>query len=165
MAQIKLEGLMPAMLAPFKENGDLYIDGLKKNVEFLKDAGCSGMVCNGSTGEAANLLKEERTAVIKATKEVVGDEFLVVAGTGAPTTNATMALTEDAMKAGADVALVITPFNVIPNREGLFRHYSAIASMGVPLILYNLPEHTGVEIDFVTIERLLAKYDNVVGLK
>ena len=165
MAQIKLEGLMPAMLAPFKENGDLYIDGLKKNVEFLKDAGCSGTVCNGSTGEAPNLLKEERTAVIKATKEVVGDEFLVIAGTGAPTTNVTMALTEDAMKAGADVALVITPFNVIPNREGLFRHYSAIASMGVPLILYNLPEHTGVEIDFVTIERLLAKYDNVVGLK
>ncbi len=165
MAQIKLEGLMPAMLAPFKENGDLDIDGLKKNVEFLKDAGCSGIVCNGSTGEAANLLKEERAAVIKATKEVVGDEFLIVAGTGAPTTNVTMALTEDAMKAGADVALVITPFNIIPNKEGLFRHYSAIAGMGVPLILYNLPEHTGVEIDFVTIERLLAKYDNVVGMK
>ena len=53
MAQIKLEGLIPATLAPFKENGDLDIDGLKKNVEFLKDAGCSGAVCNGSTGEAA----------------------------------------------------------------------------------------------------------------
>lgn len=162
---MNLEGLMPAMLAPFTEDDQLDIEGLQINVKYLQQAGCSGIVCNGSTGEAANLSREERIAVIKATREVVKDHLTIIAGTGSATTRETLELTKDAMQDGADAALVITPFNVIPNKEGLFRHYAAVADLGYPIILYNLPEHTGVEIDFDTIERLLKSYDNIVGIK
>jgi 4-hydroxy-tetrahydrodipicolinate synthase len=89
---------------------------------------------------------------------------IVVAGTGAPTTNVTLNYTKDAMDAGADAALVITPFNAIPNKEGLYLHYKTVAEVGIPIIMYNLPQHTGVEIDLETMGRLV-KLDNIVGLK
>lgn len=156
---------MPAMLAPFTQDGLLDIEGLKTNVKFLQKAGCSGIVCNGSSGEAANLSREERIAVITATRETLEHNLCLVAGTGSATTRETLTLTRDAIQAGADAVLVITPFNVIPNKEGLFRHYAAVCDLGCPVILYNLPEHTGVEIDFDTIERLLASCANIVGMK
>jgi 4-hydroxy-tetrahydrodipicolinate synthase len=162
--KIRFEGMMPAMLAPFTADGRLDIEGIKQNVRFYMDAGCTGIVCNGSTGEAVSLTREERKAVIRATAEVVQGRLKIIAGTGVPTTNEAIALTRDALEAGADAVLVITPFNAIPNKAGLFKHYSAVAEVGIPLILYNLPAHTGVEIDFGTLDAL-AKFDNVVGIK
>jgi 4-hydroxy-tetrahydrodipicolinate synthase len=165
MAKMRLEGLYPAMIAPFTSRGELDIDGLQETARFLMDAGCSGIVCNGSTGEAANLSREERIKLIETTRKVVGGNVTVIAGTGSPTTRQTVSLCKDAREAGADAVLVITPFNVIPNKEGLYQHYAAIAEMGIPVILYNLPEHTGVVIGFDTMERLLAKYDTIIGIK
>lgn len=164
MKKIRFEGIFPAMIAPFKDDGKLDIEGIKVNVKFLMDAGCRGIVCNGSTGEAVNLSREERKDVIRATREVGQGRLQIIAGTGAPTTNDALELTADAMEVGADAALVITPFNAIPNEEGLFAHYEAIAKVGIPIILYNLPQHTGVEIDLDTLDRL-AKLDNIVGIK
>ncbi len=165
MAKLKLNGLYPAMIAPFNAQGELDLDGLSKTVQFLKNEGCSGVVCNGSTGEAANLTGEERATVVKVTREAAGKDFTIIAGTGTPTTRETAKLSKEAAAAGADAVLVITPFNIIPNKEGLYRHYAALAELGIPLIMYNLPAHTGVAIDFLTIERLLKKYPNVVGMK
>lgn len=164
MKKIRFAGIFPAMIAPFKDNGELDIEGIKVNVKFYMDAGCQGIVCNGSTGEAVNLSREERKAVITATREIGQGRLQIIAGTGAPTTQTALELTADAMEAGADAALVITPFNAIPNSEGLFRHYEEIAKVGIPIILYNLPQHTGVEIDLDTLERLV-KLENVVGIK
>jgi len=162
--KIKFEGLMPAIITPMDKDGEVDYEGLKKNVEFYINSGCSGIVANGSTGEAVNLTREERICIIKSVVEVAKGKVKVIAGTGAPTTNVTLKYTKDAMETGADVALVITPFNAIPNKEGLYLHYKKIAEVGIPIIMYNLPQHTGVEIDLDTMERLV-KLDNIVGLK
>jgi 4-hydroxy-tetrahydrodipicolinate synthase len=164
MGKVRFQGIMPAMLAPFKRNVQLDIEGIKTNATFFVEAGCTGIVCNGSTGEAVNLSAEERVAVINATREAVGKKLIIVAGTGAPTTSAAVESTTDALKAGADAALVITPFNAIPNKNGLYRHYAEIAQVGIPVIVYNLPQHTGVEIDLGTLEKLV-KLPAVVGIK
>jgi 4-hydroxy-tetrahydrodipicolinate synthase len=164
MGKARFQGIMPAMLAPFKRNLQLDIEGIKTNAKFFADAGCTGIVCNGSTGEAVNLSAEERVAVISATREAVGKKLIIIAGTGAPTTGAAVESTTDALKAGADAALVITPFNAIPNKNGLYRHYAEIAQVGIPVIVYNLPQHTGVEIDLGTLEKLV-KLSAVVGIK
>jgi 4-hydroxy-tetrahydrodipicolinate synthase len=164
MKKIKFEGLMPAIITPMDKDGEIDFEGLKKNVEFYLDAGCSGIVANGSTGEAVNLTREERINIIKTVVKIVRGKAVVVAGTGAPTTNVTLKYTKDAMETGADVALVITPFNAIPNKEGLYLHYKEVAEVGIPVIMYNLPQHTSVEIDLETMGRLV-KLDNIVGLK
>ena len=164
MKKLKFEGLMPAIITPMDKDGEIDFEGLKENVEFYLDAGCTGIVANGSTGEAVNLSREERIEVIKKVVEVVRGKVKVIAGTGAPTTNVTLQYTRDAMKAGADAVLVITPFNAIPNKEGLYLHYKAVAEVGIPVIMYNLPQHTSVEIDLETMGRLV-KLDNIVGLK
>jgi len=164
MKKMKFEGLMPAIITPMDKDGEIDFEGLKKNVEFYIDAGCTGIVANGSTGEAVNLNREERIAVVKKVVEIVKGKVKVIAGTGAPTTNVTIQYTEDAMNAGADAVLVITPFNAIPNKEGLYLHYKEVAEVGIPVIMYNLPQHTSVEIDLETMGRLV-KLDNIVGLK
>lgn len=164
MKKMKFEGLMPAIITPMDKDGGIDFEGLKKNVEFYIDAGCTGIVANGSTGEAVNLNREERIAIVKKVVEIVKGKVKVIAGTGAPTTNVTIQYTRDAMNAGADAVLVITPFNAIPNKEGLYLHYKEVAKVGIPVIMYNLPQHTSVEIDLETMGRLV-KLDNIVGLK
>jgi 4-hydroxy-tetrahydrodipicolinate synthase len=164
MKKMKFEGVMTAIIMPMNKDGELDFEGLKKNVEFYINSGCSGIVANGSTGEAVNLSREERIAVIKTVVKIAKGKVIVVAGTGAPTTNVTLNYTKDAMDAGADAALVITPFNAIPNKEGLYLHYKTVAKVGIPIIMYNLPAHTGIEIDLDTMGRLV-KLDNIVGLK
>jgi len=164
MKKMKFEGLMPAIITPMDKDGEIDFEGLKKNVEFYLGVGCTGIVANGSTGEAVNLSREERIEVIKKVVGVVKGKVKVIAGTGAPTTNVTLQYTRDAMNAGADAVLVITPFNAIPNKEGLYLHFKKVAEVGIPVIMYNLPQHTSVEIDLETMGRL-AKLDNIVGLK
>ena len=97
MGKVRFKGIMPAMLAPFKRNLQLDIEGIKTNAKFFADAGCTGIVCNGSTGEAVNLSAEERVAVINATREAVGRKLIIIAGTGAPTTGAAVESTTDAV--------------------------------------------------------------------
>jgi len=164
MKKMKFKGLMPAIITPMNQDGEIDLEGLKENIEFYIEAGCTGIVANGSTGEAVNLSREERIAVIKKVVEIAKGKVKVIAGTGAPTTNVTLQYTRDAMDAGADAVLVITPFNAIPNQEGLYLHYKAVAEVGIPVIMYNLPQHTSVEIDLETMGRLV-KLDNIVGLK
>jgi len=164
MQKLDLSGLMPAIITPLKETGEIDYPGLEKNVRYYVDAGCTGIVVNGSTGEAVNLTSMERRQLISEISRIVPEGVNVIAGTGTPTTKSTIELTEEAMEAGADAVLVITPYNAIPNAQGLLRHYSEVAEVGAPMILYNLPEHTGVTIGFKTIEALL-RFDNVVGIK
>ncbi|MHA1471138.1 MAG: 4-hydroxy-tetrahydrodipicolinate synthase [Candidatus Asgardarchaeia archaeon] len=164
MKKIKFDGLMPAIITPMNKDGEVNYEGLKKNVEFYINSGCTGIVANGSTGEAVNLSREERINIVKLIVKIAKGKVKVISGTGAPTTNVTLQYTKDAMDAGADAALVITPFYAIPNKEGLYLHYKKIAEVGIPIIIYNLPQATGVEIDFDTTERLV-KLDNIVGIK
>ena len=162
---IKIEGIFPALATSFKNTGEVDLEGVRKNIEFCLDSGCSGVTVLGSTGEAINLDKEERHEITKLAVEICHQcGKLVIAGTGAATTKDAVSLTQDAMDDGADAALVITPFNNIPNHKGLIAHYKAVCSVGIPVILYNLPSHTGVDINFFTFQELI-EIPNVIGMK
>jgi 4-hydroxy-tetrahydrodipicolinate synthase len=163
--EIRLEGIIPAMLTPFTENGEIDVDGIKENVNFLIENGVSGIMCNGSTGEAVALTKEERIKVIKATVEAAKGRVKTIAGTGVPSTDETIKLTRDAKSAGADAVMIITPFYEIPTQEGLYKHYETIAeAVDIPIVMYNIPQHTGVEIGLDVLRRLV-EIDNIVALK
>ncbi len=162
---IKLEGIFPALVCSFTPENTLDEEAIRENIRFCLDAGCAGVVANGSTGEAVNLSREEkcRMATI-CVEECHARGKKVISGCGGPTTSDTLQLVEDAYAAGVDAGLVITPFNNIPNKEGLLAHYKAIAKVGLPIILYNIPSHTGVNIDLDTLAELLQE-PNIIGMK
>lgn len=163
--KIRIVGINPAMITPFTEKGEVDIEGIVENVEFLTKSGVHGVVVNGCTGEAVSLTREERTKVIRTSVNAAKGKVKIIAGTGVPTTRQVIELTEDAKSAGADVVLVITPFLEIPSKEGLFKHYETLAkTVDIPIIVYNIPQHTGVEIDPQTLNKL-AEIDNIVGVK
>lgn len=162
---LKLEGIYPAMVVSFDENGELDIPAIKENINFVLENGCEGVVVNGSTGEAVNLSTEERKEVIRAAVEVCRPQGKkVIAGTGAAGTGEMLRLTRDAKELGADAALVITPFNNIPNREGVIAHYTMAAEVGIPVIMYNIPSHTGVKITMDMFDELI-QHPNIIGMK
>ncbi len=147
----RIQGIIPAMLTPFTEKGEVDVEGIGQNVDFLIESGVSGIMCNGSTGEAVALTKEERIRVIEATVEAARGRVEVIAGTGAPATARTIELTKDAKSAGADAVMIITPFYEIPNQEGLYKHYeSVVEAVDIPIVAYNIPPHTGAEIELHT---------------
>lgn len=163
--KIKIDGIIPAMLTPFTRKGEIDVNGMKENVDFLIDNGVSAIMCNGSTGEAAALTRAESVKVTQMTVEAARGRVKVIAGTGAPTTGEAIERTKEAKSAGADVAMVVTPFYEIPTQEGLYRHYRTIAeTVDIPIVLYNIPPHTTVEIELSTLGRL-AEIDNIVALK
>lgn len=159
-----LSGVMPAMITPFTSDGKVNTAAIARGVERVARAGVCGVVYNGSTGEAVALTRDERKEVLLAAREAAGEGLRLVAGTGAPTTGEALLYTKDAKECGADAALIITPFDAIPNEEGLYRHYATLCEVGLPVILYNLPQHTGVALGLKTVERLVDN-ENVVGLK
>ena len=163
--KIKVAGIIPAMLTPFTRAGELDVNGLKETVDFFIDSGVSEIMCLGSTGEAAALTTEERIEVIETTVKAARGRVPVMAGTGAPTTREVIAQSREAKSAGADSVMIVTPFYEIPNQEGLYRHYATIAeTVDIPIVMYNIPPHTNVEIGLDTLERL-AEIDGIVALK
>jgi len=163
--KMKVEGIIPAMLTPFTGAGELDVDGIGKTVDFLIDNGVSEIMCLGSTGEAAALTKEERIKVTETTVKAAGGRVPVMVGTGAPTTRDVIEQTREAKNAGADSVMIVTPFYEIPTQEGLYRHFATIAeTVDIPIVLYNIPPHTNVEIGLHTLERLV-EIDNIVALK
>lgn len=154
MARTAFTGIMPAVITPFTDKGELDIVGLKANMKFYIDSGVSGLVMNGSTGEAAALTREERMKTVKAAAE--NGHAKVIAGAGAPTTGHAITFARDAQEAGADAVLVLTPSTVIPNKDGLYAYYKAIAqAIKIPVLAYNLPQHTGVNLGVDSLARLV----------
>jgi 4-hydroxy-tetrahydrodipicolinate synthase len=160
------EGVLPAIVTPFRRNlaMDLDLEGLASNVEFLIENGVHGIVPCGSTGESATLSFEEHERVIEKTIEVVSGRVPVIAGTGSNNTSEAVRFTKAAKELGADGVLVISPYYNKPNRSGLVKHYSILADIDVPVIMYNVPGRTGQNLtpDLV-IE--LAKHPGIVGIK
>ncbi len=129
------------------------------------DQGIDGLVPCGTTGEAPTLSWEERLDVIRLCVEVAGGKVPVIAGTGSNNTEATIAFTAAAEAFGADAALIVTPYYNKPSQEGIFRHFEAIASkVKIPIIVYNVPSRTGVDVLPHTIERL-AEIPTIIGVK
>ncbi|MGB3399185.1 MAG: 4-hydroxy-tetrahydrodipicolinate synthase [Candidatus Deferrimicrobiaceae bacterium] len=157
-------GAIVATVTPFR-NGNLDKNALKKLVTFQIDNGTDGIVPCGTTGESATLSFEEHERVIDIVLESADGRVPVIAGTGSNNTKEAVALTRYAKKAGVSGALVITPYYNKPTQDGLLRHFRAVAeSADIPIILYNVPGRTGVNMAAQTVARL-AEIPNIVGVK
>ena len=157
-------GSFVAIVTPFR-NGKVDEKALGDLIEWQLGKGTNGIVPCGTTGESATLSHEEHNRVVELTVEVVKRRAPVIAGTGSNSTDEAISLTKHAKLAGADGALLITPYYNKPTQEGLYRHYKAVAeSVDLPLVLYNIPGRTGVNMMPATIARLSA-IKNVVGVK
>jgi len=157
-------GSIVAIVTPFK-NGAVDEEALGKMIENHIVSGTGGVVPCGTTGESATLTHEEHKRVIEMTVKMVDGRIPVIAGTGSNSTEEAVALTLHAKSAGADGALLITPYYNKPPQEGLFQHYKKIAeSVDLPLVLYNIPGRTGVNMLPETVKRLMT-YDNIVAVK
>lgn len=157
-------GSLVAIVTPFRK-GKVDERALADLIEWQIAHGTNGIVPCGTTGESATLSHDEHNRVIELTVEVVRHRVPVVAGTGSNSTDEAIALTKHAKQAGADAALLITPYYNKPTQEGLYRHYRAVAeAVDLPLVLYNIPGRTGVNMLPATIARLTA-LPTIVGVK
>lgn len=157
-------GSLVAIVTPFRK-GKVDERALAELIEWQIAKGTNGIVPCGTTGESATLSHEEHNRVIELTVEVVNRRVPVIAGTGSNSTDEAIALTRHAKRAGADAALLITPYYNKPTQEGLYRHYKAVAeSVDLPLVLYNIPGRTGVNMLPATIARL-SSIRTIVGVK
>jgi 4-hydroxy-tetrahydrodipicolinate synthase len=158
-------GSMVALVTPFK-NGKVDKGGLKKLVKFHINNNTSALVPCGTTGESATLSEREHETVVETVIAESAGRIPVIAGTGSNSTEEAVRYTKFAQKRGADGALLICPYYNKPTQEGLYRHFKAIAEgVDIPLILYNIPSRTGINMSPETIARLGRKYKNIVGVK
>lgn len=158
------EGSIVALVTPFKD-GKIDREGLKNLIEFQIENNTHAIVPCGCTGEAATLSHEEHKKVSELTVEFVNKRVPVIAGSGSNSTHEAVELTRYAKDIGADGALVITPYYNKPTQDGLYRHYKEIATnVDIPIILYNVPGRTGVNMLPETVLRL-SEIDNIVGIK
>lgn len=158
------EGSMVALVTPFK-NGEVDEGALRRLIDFQIAGGTSAIVPCGTTGESATLTHDEHNRVVAITVEHVAKRVKVLAGAGSNCTDEAIRLHQFCHKAGADGALHITPYYNKPTQEGLLQHYQAIAkSADLPIVLYNVPSRTGVNMVAATTVTL-SKVDNIVGIK
>lgn len=157
-------GSIVAIVTPFKD-GKIDEKAYRSLIEFQIENGTDGIVPCGTTGESATLSHEEHERVIELTIETVKGRVPVIAGTGSNNTSEAVRLTKHAKKAGADAALLITPYYNKPTQEGLYQHYKKVAEeVDIPIILYNVPGRTGINMLPETVARL-AEIKNIVGIK
>ena len=160
-----IQGSIVAIVTPMLKDGGVDWKGLEKLVEWHIEQGTNSIVAVGTTGEASTLSMEEHTQVIKEIIRVANKRIPIIAGTGANSTREAIELTKAAKEPGADAALLVTPYYNKPTQEGLYQHYKAIAeAVELPLILYNVPGRTGVDLSNDTAVRL-AEISNIVGIK
>ena len=157
------EGVFPAIITPFLKDESLDEEGLKKNIRYLSNTGISGIVPCGTTGESATLTFEEHKRVVEIAVEA--SKVPVIAGTGSNNTREAMELTRHAAEAGADAALLITPYYNKPTDKGMFEHFKAIAEKcDIPIVLYNVPSRTGINLKPELVAKL-SKVKNIVAIK
>lgn len=161
---MKFHGAITALVTPFK-NGNIDEKTLVKLVDRQIASGTDGLVPVGTTGESPTLSHEEHERVIQIVIKAANKRVPVIAGTGSNSTDEAVSLTRFAKKAGADAALIVTPYYNKPTQEGLYRHYETIAkAVNIPIILYNIPGRSVVSMSPETVARL-AKISNIVAIK
>ncbi len=159
------KGSLVALITPFKD-GNIDRVSLKRLIDFHVENGTDAIVVAGTTGESATLTFSEHEELINLAVEYADKRIPIVAGTGANATHEAIALTKAAEKAGADGSLQIVPYYNKPTQEGIYQHFKAIAEeTNIPLILYNIPSRTGVDMLPETFARLYADFPNVIGIK
>ena len=166
MSKPVFEGAGVAIVTPFFENGGINFDELKRMIEFQIAQKIDAIIICGSTGEAATMNHEEHIAAIKCAVDTVAGCVPVIAGTGSNDTAYCVELTKQAEALGADAALLVTPYYNKCTQEGLYRHYKMVADAvpNLPLILYNVPSRTNVNISPELLLRL-SECENIIGVK
>lgn len=161
---LKIEGVYPALITPFTKDDEVDAAGLKRMVEYVEEGGVAGIVPCGTTGESATLSHDEHKRVIDIV--VANAKVPVIAGTGSNNTKEAVELTRYAADAGAEACLLITPYYNKPNVRGLKEHFRQIGdSAEIPLILYNIPSRTGLNMSAETIVEIAAEVESVKGVK
>jgi 4-hydroxy-tetrahydrodipicolinate synthase len=151
-----LHGTFTALVTPFNTDGSVDYGALHELVNWQIASGVEGIVTVGTTGESPTLDMEEHLKVIEVTIEAAAKKAIIIAGTGANSTSEALELTREAKQMGADATLQVTPYYNKPNAEGMFRHFTAVADLGLPVVLYNVPGRAGKEIPLETVLRLAA---------
>jgi 4-hydroxy-tetrahydrodipicolinate synthase len=159
--------VITAMVTPFAPDGALDVDAARSLARRLVDHGSHGLVLSGTTGEAPTLSDEEKLRLLAAVLDEVGSEATVIAGTGSNDTRHTAELTAAAAAAGAHAALVVTPYYNKPNRAGILAHYEAVAEAApeTPIVLYNIPSRTVINLPPDLLAELAERIENVVAVK
>src|SRR5205809_7185639 len=161
----RFTGCGTALVTPFRRDGSLEEATLRKLVRRQIEAGVDFLVPCGTTGESPTLTREEHLRVAEITVEVANGKIPVLAGAGGYNTAEVIATARELAAIGVDGILSVTPYYNKPTQEGLYQHYSAIASsLGLPIIIYSVQGRTGVNVEPATLARL-AQVDNIVGVK
>jgi 4-hydroxy-tetrahydrodipicolinate synthase len=162
----KLKHILIPLVTPFKENGDVNYAVAEELADFvIKKEYCDSIVVTGTTGEFNTLSSEERVELFKVVKNTVDGRVPLVAGTGAASAREAVKLTQEAERFGYDAAMVVGPYYCKPTQAGIFRYFETIAtSVAMPIMLYNIPIFTGMNIEPETVSRL-AEIENIMGIK
>ena len=162
-----LRGSIAPVVTPFTGDGQLDLAGLRRLISWQLDSGSHGISHGGSTGEPSAQTLQERIAAMAEAARVIADRVPFLPGTGSARLDETLELTTAASELGADAALVITPYYARPTQEGLFQWYATVAAENpdLPIVVYNVPSRTAVDIAPETIARLRRRFDNVIGVK
>ena len=163
----RIRGSIAPVVSPFAADGAPDLDGLRSLIRWQLESGSHGISLGGSTGEPSAQSAAERAAAIRVAAQEIGDRVPFVPGTGSAKLDETLELTAVARDAGADAVLVITPYYARPTQEGLFHWYDTVAREfpDLPMIAYNVPSRTAVDIAPETVARLRKAHANVVGVK
>jgi 4-hydroxy-tetrahydrodipicolinate synthase len=162
-----IRGSIAPVVTPFTDDGGVDHDSLRGLIRFQLEAGSHGISLGGSTGEPSAQSVAERVAAMRTAAAEIADRVPFLPGTGSHQLDETLELTAAASQAGADAALVITPYYARPTQEGLYQWYATVAREfpDLPLVVYNVPSRTAVDIAPETMRRLFADFDNIVGIK
>jgi 4-hydroxy-tetrahydrodipicolinate synthase len=162
--KLTLRGTGTAIVTPFKKDGSIDYDAFKRIVDMQIAGGVEMLVPLGSTGENPTITREERTQIFRWIVEYVDHRALVIAGTGTNDTRVSIEFTREAKELGADACIVVTPFYNKPTPNGLYEHFKAVADVGLPVLMYNVPGRTGLNMLADTTLRC-AEIENVVSIK
>lgn len=162
----ELKGSIVPLVTPFREDGSFDEATFKDLIEWQIDSGSHGISVTGTSGEPSSLSLEERSHVLEVAAGAVGGRIPFVPGTGTNNLDETLRLTRRAEELGADAALVIVPYYNKPSQEGLYRYFRALADkVGLPIIIYNIPGRTAVNLEPATMARLRRDARNIIGVK
>jgi len=159
-------GLATALVTPFNESGEVDYENLKRLVEWQIENKVDAIVPVGTTGESATLTDEEQYKIIETVIEQANGRITIIAGAGSNSTKKTIKLAKHAKELQADAILTITPYYNKPTQQGLYAHFAEVASaVDIPIIMYNVPGRTGVNMTAETTLKIAEEIPNVVGIK
>ncbi len=158
--------VLTAMVTPMLDNGDVDYNKVEQLANYLTENGSDSIVVTGTTGESPTLTHEEEIKILHAAKKGVKNNSKIIMGTGSNSTKTAVEMSKLAEQEGADGILCVVPYYNKPSQKGMIEHFSAIAeAVKLPIVMYNIPSRTGVNMAVDTVKTLAEKYNNIVALK